>query len=516
MSSETPAAPSAPSYLSALRSASEASSLPMSGAQPQPQPQAQASSSSYATRCAVASHSAVSRSTNKCLVLDSGAFFRDMGPVVRLANRFLTVPEVVAEIRDEATRLRIAAFPYQIELREPSDASLEAIVDFAKLTGDIATLSKTDLRVLALVHTIECELNGGKHIRKEPKKPKENLHRENGTETATTTEENESTADLDDDHHLNPTMHEDEGDDDHTENENAGNRNRGEEDGANAKLTVENVQQHQIRKSEKQHRQALDVSQDGMEHLQPRENQDRQQGETGEGDGDEDEDGEEEDSVDWITPSNFKKRDGSSTSLWRNSLTPEVGCVTTDYAMQNVLLQMNLRLVSVDGMRIRKVKQWVLRCHACFTICKDMSKKFCPMCGAAGTLLRISVTTNSKGIVRQHVNYKRPIKTRGTVYSVPLPQGGRSAKNPIFAEDEWISSVDKKHRQSKKASEASDIFSPDFLQDALFDPRGREGSSSTAVWGNKRRGNDDHVPIGIGRRNPNEIKKRTGNKNRNR
>jgi RNA-binding protein NOB1 len=42
-----------------------------------------------------------------------------------------------------------------------------------------------------------------------------------------------------------------------------------------------------------------------------------------------------------------------------------VACMTGDYAVQNVLLQMNLALVSIEGARIEKVKSWVLRCHAC-------------------------------------------------------------------------------------------------------------------------------------------------------
>jgi RNA-binding protein NOB1 len=44
----------------------------------------------------------------------------------------------------------------------------------------------------------------------------------------------------------------------------------------------------------------------------------------------------------------------------------DVGCMTADFAMQNVLLQMGLNLVSVEGKRIQRVKTWVLRCHACF------------------------------------------------------------------------------------------------------------------------------------------------------
>ena len=42
-------------------------------------------------------------------------------------------------------------------------------------------------------------------------------------------------------------------------------------------------------------------------------------------------------------------------------------CMTGDFAMQNVALQMGLNLVSVEGSeRIKSVKTWVLRCHGCF------------------------------------------------------------------------------------------------------------------------------------------------------
>lgn len=41
-------------------------------------------------------------------------------------------------------------------------------------------------------------------------------------------------------------------------------------------------------------------------------------------------------------------------------------CMTSDFAVQNVLLQMGLNLVGGEGRRIRSVRSWVLRCHACF------------------------------------------------------------------------------------------------------------------------------------------------------
>eukprot|EP00899_Mesostigma_viride_P021081 jgi/Mesvir1/28975/Mv17749-RA.1 len=74
-----------------------------------------------------------------------------------------------------------------------------------------------------------------------------------------------------------------------------------------------------------------------------------------------------------------------------------VGCLTSDFAMQNVLLQMGLRLVSVDGLRVRRVQRWALKCDACFTITRDMSRIFCPKCGNGATLNKVSVSVDANG-----------------------------------------------------------------------------------------------------------------------
>ena len=47
-----------------------------------------------------------------------------------------------------------------------------------------------------------------------------------------------------------------------------------------------------------------------------------------------------------------------------------VVCVTGDYAMQNVILQMGLRLCAPDGMRITRTRRWALRCTACSQVSK--------------------------------------------------------------------------------------------------------------------------------------------------
>jgi RNA-binding protein NOB1 len=77
----------------------------------------------------------------------------------------------------------------------------------------------------------------------------------------------------------------------------------------------------------------------------------------------------------WITPSNVslhKSRaldllpEADSKGKRKADQVIDAGCMTADFAMQNVLLQMGLNLVGVEGKRIEKVKSWVLRCHACF------------------------------------------------------------------------------------------------------------------------------------------------------
>jgi RNA-binding protein NOB1 len=85
--------------------------------------------------------------------------------------------------------------------------------------------------------------------------------------------------------------------------------------------------------------------------------------------------GDDDDEGEWITPENIslhKARalgltpsDHDSTTAKDREVIP-VGCMTADFAMQNVLLQMRLSLVGMEGKKIQKVKTWVLRCHACF------------------------------------------------------------------------------------------------------------------------------------------------------
>ena len=104
-------------------------------------------------------------------------------------------------------------------------------------------------------------------------------------------------------------------------------------------------------------------------------------------------------------------------------------CTTTDFAMQNVILQMNLELLSVDGIKVQRLKSWVTRCGACFTVFADgdnvgpvnTKRLFCARCGS-DMLQRVAASVDGKtGRLRLHLSKKYKNNLRGTKFSLPKP-----------------------------------------------------------------------------------------------
>ena len=99
------------------------------------------------------------------LVLDTGAIIKNEPPVSTVLSQsesLATVPEILSEIRDTATRSRVDTTlrPF-LTVRSPSPGSIKFVTDFARRTGDLAVLSRPDLQIIALTYEIECERNGG-------------------------------------------------------------------------------------------------------------------------------------------------------------------------------------------------------------------------------------------------------------------------------------------------------------------------------------------------------------------
>ena len=74
--------------------------------------------------------------------------------------------------------------PYGLKIRKPSDHAMKIVKEFSRKTGDYASLSLTDIMVIALTYDLEVEHCGAEHLAKEPKmsktvafyQPKKDVH----------------------------------------------------------------------------------------------------------------------------------------------------------------------------------------------------------------------------------------------------------------------------------------------------------------------------------------------------
>ena len=109
--------------------------------------------------------------------------------------------------------------------------------------------------------------------------------------------------------------------------------------------------------------------------------------------------------------------------------------ITSDYAMQNVIIQMGFQLLNLDGRILTRVKRFKLLCQGCDRINMDTERLFCQFCGGA-TLNKVSVYMNNNGELTYFNNPKRKINMKGNVYSIPDPKGGRGCQDLILREDD--------------------------------------------------------------------------------
>ncbi|KAJ3097590.1 putative protein serine/threonine kinase, partial [Physocladia obscura] len=354
------------------------------------------------------------------VVADTAAFIHHGVRLEAVGRRIVTTADVLLEVRDRQARARMEMLVSDVETRAPSSEAVAAVAAFARATGDFHVLSAADLRVLALVWMLEKEACHGdmRHVRTTPTargaRPSAPLA---GTRDEAKGEEAAA--------------------DKLTETETTPGPPAAEAAPAADTLTLPNTPITKQKKSGNKKKKNTAVPDATLDDVQQSES--APEPETV-GDGftvDNEDDGGE-----WITPSNISKIKENYNNKVKNFLDKQpkiaVACITADFAMQNVLLQMNLKLISIDGLVIRHAKSWIMRCHACFKTTTDMSKIFCPSCGG-NTLTRTSCSVDETGKVTLYLKKNYQHRVRGTKYSIPNPKGGHAGKmggDMILREDQ--------------------------------------------------------------------------------
>eukprot|EP00948_MAST-09A_sp_MAST-9A-sp1_P004279 g4279.t1 len=185
-----------------------------------------------------------------------------------------------------------------------------------------------------------------------------------------------------------------------------------------------------------------------------------------------------------------KKQEGEDKEEEEEENRPRIGvaCVTTDFAMQNVILQLGLKVLSLEGRSIRRIKNWVMKCDGCKEIFPDLTKMFCPTCGS-DAVAKLSVTIDASGALKYGYNPNRKMNLRGTIFSIPKRSGGhgqRGDKGLLLREDQLLQGQWKK--VAGKKSLKGSIFG-----DAITE----------TVGGGGRMVLGEDVVVGYGRKNPN-------------
>jgi len=510
------------------------------------------------------------------IVIDAGCLIKGHGlEFHRYGKEFWSVKECIAEIRDLKSRMLLESLPFEIKLKEPSVESMKAVSNFARLTGDFAALSLTDLKLMALTYEFECQVLGDSHIRKEPLRKLSRSSEDSksgappGVNISTKEKEvkelgrddfegltsdvtsigpccgNSHDNDHHNDHHNSEVESKDKGDGLEVESEvqdelatgldssltfeedrklkesvfmmdddQFPSLNPTDDENSNMSIIpsnlslwkkaitapkVENVKSHvdplKIRlpmapvadsvipaNNKKETSKKSDSMTPAMVAGAPitdsikRDHTSRilssSSNQTAIKDFKDDGQG-------WITSDNIRKVKAGSGSGNNDSFGglnrmkgsggfsrhERVACLTNDFSMQNVLIQMNLHILSLDGMIIRKVKQWVLRCNGCRTVQYDMDKLFCRKCGGSH-LSRVGASVDSRsGEMKLHLKKDYKHDLRGMKYSMPAPgKQGKYEGELLLREDQLLGGA-WRQKVVKISKDVRSAFGDDIVSD---------------------------------------------------
>ncbi|VEL31928.1 unnamed protein product [Protopolystoma xenopodis] len=254
------------------------------------------------------------------IVADSSSFLRRF-KFDNFGVEICTSPEVIRELKDVKTREFIQSIQVPIRLVSPEQDYINRVVKLSKKTGDFTALSKIDISLIALTYQLHCNLVG------DPKELEVCPH-----QIFSCTKISEMPAFLPLAFSFIPEYKRD----DCSPSESDGVSE--EDDSCELNATKLSTQLNHIDK--------------GIDHSTTED--------------------------DWITADNFEDKSLSNyglggtivddqVSLDKYDLPlPQVACLTSDFAMQNVLMHAGLSILSIHGMLIKRPQAFMLWCASCY------------------------------------------------------------------------------------------------------------------------------------------------------
>jgi RNA-binding protein NOB1 len=318
------------------------------------------------------------------MILDT-SFFIKLTSLNLEKNKYFTTQYIVNEIRDVKARDFYQLNKNFIQIKNPTKESIKQVSKFAKESNDLTYLSIADLSVMALAY--ETIKNMGKldKLNKKPLNykiiPQEKLMEEIQKKKNETKKMNENKIE-------NKIMNIDEDDDD--------------EEGW---ITPENLYTK------------LDEM-NGIHEIKSKNIKKKED--------------EKIENINTNKEMNIDENNNNEENKINDDINVYVN--TADFTLQNVCMKMGIPILGVDGLRIRNIKNYILKCTVCYKFIFEIDKKFCPYCGYP-YLMKIGYNIFANGEIR--INDRKPEpRKRGQIFDLPAPTTKKNGTVYILTEDQ--------------------------------------------------------------------------------
>ena len=319
--------------------------------------------------------------TKSYMILDT-SFFIKLTSLNLDKNNYYTTQYIVNEIRDPKARDFYQLNKNFIEIKNPNKDSIKKVSKFAKESNDLTYLSIADLSVMALAY--ETIKNIGL-IEKLNKKPLNYtvIDQEKFLEQINKKKEKEK--------------------DEKKINEDNKIININEDDDEDDWITPEN----------------LYTKLDEMNGVHEIKNKKKK----------------EDDKINVINnDNNIEMNIDNNDEYKKNKDEINVYVNTADFTLQNACMKMGIPILGVDGLRIRNIKNYILKCTVCYKFIFEIDKKFCPYCGYP-YLMKIGYNIYANGEMK--INDRKPEpRKRGQIFDLPAPTTKKNGTVYILTEDQ--------------------------------------------------------------------------------